>query len=96
MPGLPLKEAVLKVMRRKCLSAGGGEEGKDGATPGDGTRFAKDPGILPKSTQRESPMDHLEIIHHPRNRFSLTGSMAGLDAGGRDSADPRMTMIGDM
>jgi hypothetical protein len=27
MPGLPVKEAVPKVTRRKCLSAGGGEEG---------------------------------------------------------------------
>ena len=41
-------------------------------------------------------MDHFEIIQHPLDRFTLTGSMADLDATGRDSADQLMTMIGDM
>lgn len=41
-------------------------------------------------------MDYFEIIRHPLDRFALTGSMAELDAKGRDSADQLMTMIGDM
>jgi hypothetical protein len=41
-------------------------------------------------------MNHFEIIQHPLDKFSLTGSMADLDARGRDSADQLLTMIGDM
>ena len=41
-------------------------------------------------------MDNFEIIQHPLDRFSLTGSMARLDARGRESADQLMTMIGDI
>jgi hypothetical protein len=41
-------------------------------------------------------MNHFEIIQHPLDMFSLTGSMADLDARGRDSADQLLTMIGDM
>ena len=36
------------------------------------------------------------IIQHPLDRFSLTKSMADLDARGRDAADQLMTMIGDL
>jgi hypothetical protein len=50
MPGLPLKEPILNVTRRKCPSSGWGEEGQDGATPWDGERSPTDPGILFKST----------------------------------------------
>jgi hypothetical protein len=41
-------------------------------------------------------MDTFEIIQHPLDWLSLTGSMAGLDEIGRDSADQLLTMIGDM
>jgi hypothetical protein len=41
-------------------------------------------------------MDQFEIIQHPLDKFILTGSMADLDAVGKDSADQLMTMIGDM
>ena len=41
-------------------------------------------------------MSHFEIIQHPLDMFSLTGSMADLDARGRDSADQLLTMIGDL
>src|ERR1700722_19221998 len=41
-------------------------------------------------------MDHFTLIQHPLDRFSLTGSMAGLDASERDSVDKLMTMIGDL
>ena len=41
-------------------------------------------------------MDHFEIIQHPLDKFSITGSMADLDARGRDSADQLLTMMGDM
>jgi hypothetical protein len=41
-------------------------------------------------------MGQFEIIQHPLDRFSLTGSMGDLDGGGRDSADQLMTMIGDL
>jgi hypothetical protein len=41
-------------------------------------------------------METFEIIQHPLDWLSLTGSMAGLDEIGRDSADQLMTMIGDM
>jgi hypothetical protein len=41
-------------------------------------------------------MDSFGLIHHPLDRFSLTGSMADLDARGMDAADQLMTMIGDL
>jgi hypothetical protein len=41
-------------------------------------------------------MNTFEMIQHPLDWVSLTGSMAGLDEIGRDSADQLMTMIGDM
>jgi hypothetical protein len=41
-------------------------------------------------------MSHFEIIQHPLDMFSLTGSMTDLDARGRDSADQLLTMIGDL
>ena len=41
-------------------------------------------------------MDTFEIIQHPLDWLSFTGSMAGLDAMGRDAADQLLTMIGDM
>ena len=41
-------------------------------------------------------MGDLKIIRHPLDRFSFSGNMRDLDAAGRDSADQRLTMIGDM
>ena len=41
-------------------------------------------------------MDTFEIIQHPLDWLSLTGSVAGLDEIGRDAADQLLTMIGDM
>lgn len=41
-------------------------------------------------------MAQFEIIQHPLDKFSLTGSMADLDGRRRDSADQLMTMIGDL
>jgi hypothetical protein len=41
-------------------------------------------------------MDTFELIQHPLDWLSLTGSMAGLDETGRDAANQLLTMIGDM
>jgi hypothetical protein len=41
-------------------------------------------------------MDTFELIQHPLDWLSLTGSMAGLDEIGRNAADQLLTMIGDM
>jgi hypothetical protein len=41
-------------------------------------------------------MNSFEMIQHPLDWLSLTGSMAGLDEKGRDSADQLLTMIGDL
>src|ERR1700722_15364160 len=41
-------------------------------------------------------MNYFAIIQHPLDKFSINGSMAELDAKGRESADQLLTMIGDM
>ncbi len=41
-------------------------------------------------------MNTFEIIQHPLDWLSFTGSVAGLDEIGRDAADQLLTMIGDM
>jgi hypothetical protein len=47
-------------------------------------------------TELRDRMGDLKIIRHPLDRFSFSGNMRDLDAAGRDSADQRLTMIGDM
>src|ERR1700688_3459092 len=40
-------------------------------------------------------MDHFQIIQQPLAKVSITGSMDGLDARGRDSAEPLLALMRD-
>jgi hypothetical protein len=88
---------IYKVTGRNFPACGWGEERQQGASPWCDNRAVTDPGILPSCTRGEKKrMGPCGIIQHPLDRFSLTKSMADLDARGRDAVDQLMTMIGDL
>jgi hypothetical protein len=63
---------------------------------GTATGPLQTPAYLIAPREVEKGMDPWLLIQHPLDRFSLTESMADLDARGRDAVDQLMTMIGDL